>query len=499
MEVVTSEKFEILKDLENERPPKDTKFIISLLTPGLAIFALIILVPIIIGLLLSFRIDFNLSNPFGSRFTILNFYQLLGYNNIHARDFWRYTYQTLFFSIVSLILEFILGLTFAMILNKKFKGRGIARATLLIPWAIPTIASATLFRFEILNSTEEFGLINGIIQYFGGQPVNFYGTGLAPILFNLPVLVSFPPFISEIPITMTMFSAIMIDVWKTTPFITLLILAALQIVPEDLYKAGDIAGASGWQKFRYITWPLIKPGVGIALIFRMMQALRVYDAIVVFNDQSVRSMTYHSFLYWANTDYGLSSAVSIMILIFVIIFAIFILIITRREKRTSSKPFLKDGFKRNKLKKKGFKNNNHEKKQILIENKRNETSFFKKNNINQDLMNLIGASVKLKPISPRKVSWYINKRRLKKYTFILLVISMCFFCAGPFIWIFLKSFRDPLTEPNIIQTEFEWFPKYLSLRAYQIIFQRENYFSNALLNSLILAGFTVITILIVGS
>ncbi|MFW9874119.1 MAG: hypothetical protein ACFFG0_13515, partial [Candidatus Thorarchaeota archaeon] len=101
MEVITSKKFEILKDLDNERPPKDTKFIISLLTPGLAIFALIILVPIIIGILLSFRIDFNLRNPFGSRFTILNFYQLLGYNNIHARDFWRYTYQTLFFSIVS--------------------------------------------------------------------------------------------------------------------------------------------------------------------------------------------------------------------------------------------------------------------------------------------------------------------------------------------------------------------------------------------------------------
>ncbi len=499
METITTQKFEILIDLEKKKPPKDTKFIISLLTPGLIIFTLIILIPIVIGIFLSFRIDFNLNNPFGKRFTLINYYQLIGYNNVYARSFWTYTYQTLFFSIVSLVIEFLLGLVFAMILNKNFKGRGIARATLLIPWAIPTVASATLFRFEILNSAQEFGLINSIIQLFGGTPVYFYGTGLAPVLFNIPVLVSFPPFISEVEITMTMFSVIMIDVWKTTPFITLLILASLQIVPEDLYKAGDIAGASGWQKFRYITWPLIKPGVGIALIFRMMQSLRVYDAVVVFNDQSVRSMTVQSYLFWSNTDYGLSSAVSIMILLFIIIFAFFILLFTKREKRTSSTPFLKNVFKKLRLKRNNPKKKDQVKKEIPLEYSKEKIPLPKKISLDQDLTDLIGESVKLKPISPTKIKLYINIRRLKKIVFILLVIIMIFFCAGPFLWILLKSFRDPTRAPGITQTQFEWIPKYFSLRAYQIIFEQQGYFAHALLNSVILAGSTVILILIVGS
>jgi ABC-type sugar transport system permease subunit len=337
METVVIEKFEIPEEIKREEPPKDTKFIISLLSPGILIFALVILVPIVIGIFLSFRENFALQYPFGERFTIYNYYNLLGWNNVNSRNFWQVTYQTLFFSVVSLILEFLLGLVFAMVLNKQFKGRGIVRATLLIPWAIPTVASATLFRYEILNNVEEFGFLNGLIQLFGGQPLYFFGSGLAPVLFQLPVLYPFSPFIGEIPITMTMFAAIFIDVWKTTPFITLLILAALQIVPHDLHKAGDIAGASGWQKFRYITWPLIKSGVGIALIFRMMQALRVYDAIAVLHDPSVDSMTTRAVEYWQNVDYGYASAVSIMILLFILLFAFFILLFTRRE---SGSPFL---------------------------------------------------------------------------------------------------------------------------------------------------------------
>ena len=297
---------------------------------------------------------------------------------------------------------------------------------------------------------------------------------------------------------MTMVSAIIIDVWKTTPFITLLILAALQIVPDDLHKAGDIAGANGWQKFRYITWPLIKPGVGIALIFRMMQALRVYDAIVVFNDDSVYSMTYWSVAYWRNTDYGLSSAVSIMILLFIILFGLFIVLITRREKEISSKPFLRGVFKRRDLPLNDYTNEDHEKKSVL-DNSRNQSQLTKNKSIDQTYSDLIGKSTKLKPISQAKVRWYIYRRRLKKALFTFLVIFMCFFCAAPFLWIFSRSFRDPLRTPDIIQTGFELFPKHFSLRAYEIIFQNENYFRNALINSAMLAIGTVITVLIIGS
>jgi multiple sugar transport system permease protein len=463
METITIKEVEILKEIEREKPPKDTKFIISLLVPAIAIFALVILVPIIIGIFLSFRWEFNINHPFGERFTLLNYFYLLGYDNVYSRDFWQYTYQTLFFSVVSLIIEFVLGLIFALILNKKFKGRGIARATLLIPWAIPTVASATLFKYEILNSADQFGFVNGLIALLGGQPIDFYGA-LAPVLFNLPTFLPFPPYISEIPITMTMFTVITIDVWKTTPFITLLILAALQIVPQDLYKAGDIAGASGWQKFRYITWPLVKPGVGIALIFRMMQALRVYDAIAVLNDKTVYSMTFQSVLFWQNSDFGLASSVSIMILLFILLFGLIIVLFTRRVQRGSSKSILSkiiDKFKRSKEKE------DEEKQSEIIESPRKDYLSRKVVSYSDlTLTDLIGKTGKVQPISSAKVRWYIWERKLKKIFFGLLVVIMCLFCAIPFLWIFLKSFRDPL---NIhAQTSFELWQT-LSFGAYPLI------------------------------
>ena len=465
METITIKEIEISKDVEREKPQKDTKFIISLLVPAIAIFAIVILVPIIIGIYLSFRWDFDLNHPFGGRFTLLNYYYITGFDNIYSRDFWQYTYQTLFFSVISLILEFVLGLIFALILNKNFKGRGIARATLLIPWAIPTVASATLFKYELLNSADQFGFVNGLIALLGGQPIDFYGS-LAPTLFNLPILYPFPPYISEIPITMTMFTVIIIDVWKTTPFITLLILAALQIVPQDLYKAGDIAGASGWQKFRYITWPLIKPGVGIALIFRMMQALRVYDAIAVLNDQSVYSMTFQSVLFWQNSDYGLASSVSIMILLFILLFGLIIVIFTRRVQRGTSKSVLSKIS--DKLKRSKEKNVEEEQPEIIERPRKDYLSRKVVSYSDQTFTDLIGKTRKVQPISSAKVSWYIWRRRLKKIFFGIGVVVMGLFCSVPFLWIFLRSFRDPLRTAGIQQTSFELWQT-LSFGAYPLI------------------------------
>jgi len=293
-----------------------------------------------------------------------------------------------------------------------------------------------------------------------------------------------------------MFTVIFIDVWKTTPFITLLILATLQIVPQDLYKAGDIAGASGWQKFRHITWPLIRPGVGVALIFRMMQALRVYDAIVVFNDSSVRSMTSHSVLLWLNGDFGMASAVSVLLLGFIALFALVITILTRREKRSSTnRKSIFHKFRRSKEAEKfSFLPEDEADGEISIE-KSNSNVDFKKDNIIYDTE----IETKIEPISESTVKWYIRKRRIKKVFFIFLALFMCVFCAGPFIWIVIRSFRDPY----IIQTDFELFPKYLSFGAYEVIFQSSAVygvtFERALLNGFILSGTTVVTVIIVGS
>jgi len=361
--------------------------------------------------------------------------------------------------------------------------------------------------------------VTSLIPLFGGRPIDFFGPdaevfSLGEILLGiiiiliiaLAIIVSLAlirrritaslkkiiivvsmilllvwlSFVS-LEITMTMFTVIFIDVWKTTPFITLLILATLQIVPQDLYKAGDIAGASGWQKFRHITWPLIRPGVGVALIFRMMQALRVYDAVVVFNDSSVRSMTSHSVLLWLNGDFGMASAVSVLLLGFVALFALVITLLTRKEKRSSSKR--KTDLPKDKadteIKPVVTYSNVEVKKDIIIFDTELET--------------------KIEPISESTVKWYIRKKHIKKGFFIFLAVFMCVFCAGPFIWIVIRSFRDPY----IVQSNFELFPEFLSFRAYEVIFTSADVtgvaFERALLNGFILSGTTVVTVIIVGS
>ena len=475
-----------------EKPPSNKGFIISLISPAIFIFILIILFPIIIGIFVSFRNSTGITGYFGDRFTLSNFYWLLFHGDVRTRDFWQYTYQTIFFASVSLIIEFILGLVFAKLLNKKFRGRGLARAMILIPWALPTIASATIFRYEIFAPVDQFGLINNFLELLSLPPVAFFGPD-AEVLFKLPTLVPYGPYITEIDITATMFTGIAVDIWKTTPFLTLLILAVLQIVPEDLYNAADIAGANSWQKFRYITWPLIKPGVGVALVFRMMDALRVYDAIVVFRDKEVRSMTWYAAnLFLGAQEYGLASVVSIMLFLFIIGFALIISKFLKREtedtkKRKISRPKL---FKRGVL------------REIPYIKKEKPTEMLPNDieiEYESDLTSFSDYRIKLKEFSESKIKLIRIKLRSKKVLFAFSIIFMCLFCAAPFIWILLRSFRDPF----IAQTNFEYWPKYFSYRAFEVVFETSQFtgvsFSRALLNGFLLSGLTVVVVLIIGS
>ncbi|MFW9941590.1 MAG: ABC transporter permease subunit [Candidatus Thorarchaeota archaeon] len=456
-----------------EKPPTDTKFVISLILPAIVLLIIAVLIPIVLGIFISFTDSSGKTGYFGSRIgDITSFYEILFKGKRDSKIFWQYTYQTLFFSIVSLSIEFILGLIFAFILNKNFKGRGLARATLLIPWAIPTVASATIFRYEIFAPASEYGLVNSLLALFNFETVHFYGVD-ADILFNLPVLVPFAPFITEVEIKMTMITAIMIDVWKTTPFITLLILASLQIVPEDLYKAGDIAGTSGWQKFRYISWPLIKPGVGIAIIFRMMQALRVYDAIVVFQDNSVNSMTSQAVSFWLSTDWSYASTVAVLLFALIIIFALFLLYFTRRRETGGVT----------------------EVKELTLEKEEtyNVDQFLSSTNISFE--------TRLTPPSQRKINWFKRKIYLRKIGFYLLVVFMCIFCALPFIWIVLRSFRYPYLDMR--QDSFEIIPKIFSIESYKLLFQNSRFtgvsFEKALTNSFIVSSLTVLVVIVFGS
>ncbi|MFX1493875.1 MAG: ABC transporter permease subunit [Promethearchaeota archaeon] len=465
-----------LPDKVLKKPPSNAKFVATIVSPAIILFLIAVFIPIALGIFISFTNSSSRTGFLGDRLFLRNFYELLFFGRRNSNIFWQFTYQTIFFSVVSLMIEFILGIIFALILNKNFKGRGIARATLLIPWAIPTVASATIFRYEIFSPAGEYGLINSLFSIFNLQSVNFFGPD-AETLFYLPVLIPYEPYIIDIPIKMTMITCIIIDVWKTTPFITLLILAALQIVPKDLYKAGDIAGASGWQKFRYISWPLIKPGVGVALIFRMMQALRVYDAIVVFNDNSVNSMSIQAVRLWISGEFGLASTVAVILFLIIILFTIVILLGTRRREKVEGE---------------------NERVKVGVVYKEKKLAY----GVEQFLTTIeMDHEPKVKSPSQSKINWLRRKRYIKKAFFYILVILMCLFCAAPFIWVVLRSFRYPYFD--LRQTSFELWPKYFSIEPYKILFQESEFigvsFGKALLNSFILSGLTVLVVIILAS
>jgi multiple sugar transport system permease protein len=169
--------------------------------------------------------------------------------------FWQDTWQTLRFSAASVSLEMLLGLVVALLLNQPLRGRALLRTISLLPWALPTTVMALGWRW-IFN--DPYGPINRLLAWLG--------LGAIPFLSNPAI---------------TWIAAVGADTWKTTPFVALLLLAGLQTIPADLYEAAALEGATPWQTLRRITLPLLTPYVLIALLFRLAQALGVFDLIQV--------------------------------------------------------------------------------------------------------------------------------------------------------------------------------------------------------------------------
>lgn len=165
-------------------------------------------------------------------------------------------FTTLIFVGVTIPLELLFGLGIALVLNDVFHGRGLLRAVVLIPWAIPTVVSSQMWRF-IFN--DRYGLINFI--FFGGDVSRYLAPLADPHLALIAIMAA--------------------EIWKTTPFAALILLAGLQGIPDDLYEAASIDGATAWQKFRHLTLPLVKPALLLALLFRTIDSLRVFDLVFV--------------------------------------------------------------------------------------------------------------------------------------------------------------------------------------------------------------------------
>ncbi|WP_246145474.1 carbohydrate ABC transporter permease [Bacillus rubiinfantis] len=206
---------------------------------------------------------------------------------------------TLKFTVATVVLELIVGFGAALIMNKKFKGRGLVRAAILIPWAIPTTVSALMWKF-IYN--DQYGLFNDI-------------------LYRLGIIDAYKAWLSTEDGT---FMALVItDVWKTAPFMALLILAGLQMIPDELYESAKIDGANAIQTFIKITLPMVKSTVFVALLFRTLDAFRVFDLVSVMTggangSESVSLYAYNNLMKFLNFGYGSALSIFIFIIVFII-------------------------------------------------------------------------------------------------------------------------------------------------------------------------------------
>src|SRR3954449_6741058 len=282
---------------------RQTRLAWMLLLPSLAVVALVAMYPLGKTIYQSFT---------DQEFLALLPTQWVGLQNY--KDLWHDTqfrdsiWVTIKFTLITVTLEFALGLAIALVVNSKFKGRGLMRAVMLVPWAIPTVVAAQMWKW-MLDDT--FGVIND--------------AGV-----RLHILSHSHAWISEPSTALAAVSAV--DIWKTTPFVALLLLAGLQVIPRDLYEAADVDGATKWQQFWRITLPLLRPAILVTLIFRTLDALRVFDVFYVFfgNRLSTQTMA----IYDQNTivstgDVGYGAAISVAIFLIIAIFVVIYVTVNR--------------------------------------------------------------------------------------------------------------------------------------------------------------------------
>ena len=213
------------------------------------------------------------------------------YGNIGR--FWNAFLNTTFITIVCVILETILGVAMALIMAKAFKGRGIVRAGILVPWAIPTIVSALMWKLIF----DEAGVANRII---GSQILWLADTGWS------------------------FWAIVLADVWKTAPFIGLLTLAGLQTIPAEVYEAAKVDGATAWQQFVRITLPMVKPTLVVAVLFRTLDTLRMFDlpyGMIGAGKYRVETLSIFSYLEATQQRYGPAAAYAIVLFIYVLLVA----------------------------------------------------------------------------------------------------------------------------------------------------------------------------------
>ncbi|HTU52766.1 MAG TPA: sugar ABC transporter permease [Acetobacteraceae bacterium] len=214
-------------------------------------------------------------------------------------QWWRSVANTLIFAALSVSVEAALGMVIALALNRRFRGCGLVRAAVIVPWAVPTVVSAKLWAW-MLNDV--FGIVNAVLVGAGllAKPVAWVASPRTALV-----------------------SVVLVDAWKTTPFVALLLLAGLQMIPADLYEAARMDGAGPGRIFLAVTLPLLRPALLVALIFRTLDALRVFDVIYVMAGDNPASMSMSVFarqqlVEFQDVGYGSAAATLLFVLVAIV-------------------------------------------------------------------------------------------------------------------------------------------------------------------------------------
>ncbi len=281
-----------------------------MILPAISYIALIAVYPLMRTFILSL-FGMQLQIPNSSRFIGLSNYAEI----VTDSRFWAAVGHTLYFVFFSVGLELIVGFAMALLMNKQIVGRSLIRASILIPWAVPPSIAAMMWTFMY---NDQFGVISDILQRIGLMPVG------QSLLGNSGT---------------AMWCAIVSDVWKTSPFMALLILSGLQTIPKELYQSAEVDGAGKIYTMFKITIPMVSPTIIVALIFRTMDSLRIFDLIFVMTNggpgNSTETLSVYAYkILFRNLDFGMGSAVAVTIFFFV--FSISLVYIYLLKKRMSA-------------------------------------------------------------------------------------------------------------------------------------------------------------------
>jgi trehalose/maltose transport system permease protein len=281
----------------------NARFAYLMLVPSLLCLALVAFYPMVNTILTSFT-----DSTFGQNTT--NFVGLKNYVTlVQDRTFLSSIWVSVRFTIITVVFEFVLGLIVALVVNSAFRGRGAVRAAMLIPWALITVISAAMWK---LMYNQIYGVFNDIL------------------VTKLHVLAINQDFLGSRATALPAVAAI--DIWKTTPFIALLLLAGLQLIPSDVYEAADVDGAGKIRTFFSITLPLLMPSILVAVIIRALDALRVFDVFYVLFGQrpdttTMSILVQEQIIYFGKVGYG--SAVSVGLLVIIAFFIVLYMFMSR--------------------------------------------------------------------------------------------------------------------------------------------------------------------------